>query len=111
MANKARAGPPLSPAEQEAKELIRLNGGNWPVELNTAEAVRACVLFDQIVVILLGTSNADANSVYAQKVYGYVDLCVGVDHSLLNDVKEQRGGGGEDVHTRAERQFSDILIL
>jgi hypothetical protein len=27
-------------------------------------------------------------------------------------VKEQRGGGGgEDLHTRAERQLSDILIL
>jgi hypothetical protein len=113
--------------KQGAKELIRLNGGHWPEELNSAEAVRASVLFDQIVVSLSGTSNVDANSVYAQTVYDYVDLCVGyrfcdilfreadgsigVDRSLLNDVKEQRGGGGEDLQARVERQASDVFIL
>lgn len=112
---------------QEAKELIRLNGGKWPMELNKPEAVRASVHFDQIVVSLSGTSNADANSVYAQKVYEYIDLCVGyqfcdilfrendgsigVDHTLLNDVREQHGGGGEDLRARVESKLSDILIL
>ena len=93
---------------QEAKELVRLNGGHWPHELNSAKAVRASFHFDQILVSLSGTSNVDANSVYAQKVYDFVDVCVGysfcnmlfrhddgtigIDEQLLNDVKEQEGG-------------------
>jgi hypothetical protein len=114
--------------KQEAKDLVRLNNGYWPQELNNADAVRACVQFDQIVVSLSGTSNADCNSVYAQKVYDYVDLCVGykfcnvlfrgvdgsliVDPDLLNDVVEQVGGGGEDLHERVvENRTSDIFIL
>lgn len=113
--------------KQEAKELIRLNGGKWPMEMNSPEAVRASVHFDQIVVSLSGTSNADANNVYSQKVYEYADLCVGyrfcdilfrendgsigVDHTLLNDVREQRGGGGEDLQARTQKKLSDVLIL
>jgi hypothetical protein len=107
---------------QEARELVRLNGGHWPHELNNAEAVRASVHFDQILVSLSGTSNVDANSVYAQKVYEFVDVCVGyrfvnllyrderdrclaVDPSLLNDVTEQNGGGGEDLNAVKENAF------
>lgn len=115
---------------QEAKELIRLNGGHWPMELNNPEGVRASVHFDQIVVSLSGTSNADANSVYKQKVYDYFDVCVGytfcdmlyrqhdgsigVDTRLLNDVKEQRGGGGETLPVRTPNNLlppDHILIL
>ena len=89
--------------------------------------MRCSVHFDQVVVSLSGTSNADANSVYAQKVYDFDDLCVGyqfcdilyceadgsigVDHSLLNDVKEQTGGGGEDLHVRSEHALSEVIIL
>jgi hypothetical protein len=114
--------------KQEAKELIRLNDGHWPTELNSPEAVRASVGFDQIIVSLSGTSNADANSVYAQKIYDYIDVCVGyqfcnvlfrdehgflsVDGGLLNDVVEQTGGGGEDLHNRVnDNQITDIFIL
>lgn len=113
---------------QEAKELVRLNGGHWPQELNNPEGVRASFHFDQILVSLSGTSNVDANSVYAQKVYDYVDVCVGysfcnmlfrhddgaigVDATLLNDVKEQDGGGGEDLDARLKEQDSrDVIIL
>lgn len=114
----------------EAKELVRLNGGHWPMELNSVEGVRASVCFDQIVVSLSGISNADANSVYKQKVYDYVDVCVGyqfsdmlfrqhdgsigVDTRLLNDVKEQRGGGGEDLDAPSRKDHfvpGDVLIL
>ena len=111
----------------EAKDLVRLNNGHWPEELNNAQAVRACVRFDQVLASLSGTSNADCNSVYAQKIYDYVDLCVGyrfcnvlyrdtegclaADPKLLNDVTEQVGGGGENLHTRAMRCDSDIHIL
>ena len=107
--------------------MVRLNGGHWPVELNNPSAVRASMAFDQIVVSLNGTSNVDSNSVYAQHVYDYVDLCVGyrfcnalfrdadgsvgVDPSLLNDVTEQYGGGGEKLECRTEKRVADILIL
>lgn len=107
---------------QEARELVRLNGGHWPNELNNAEAVRASVHFDQIIVSLSGTSNVDANSVYAQKVYDFVDVCIGyrfinllyrderdgglaVDSSLLNDVTEQNGGGGENLNAVKDNTF------
>jgi hypothetical protein len=113
---------------QDAKELIRLNGGHWPEELNTAEGVRGSLDFDQILVSLSGTSNVDANSVYAQKIYDYIDLVVGyrfcnilfrektgsvgVDPKLLNDVLEQNGGGGEDLNKRVEASKKrEVLIL
>ena len=100
----------------EAKDLIRLNNGHWPVELNNATAIRASLNFDQILVSFSGTSNVDANSVYSQKSYANHDLSIGyafcnmlfrqdngsigVDHRLLNDVKEQTGGGGERLALR-----------
>ena len=107
---------------------MRLNGGHWPIELNSPEAVRASFHFDQLVVSLSGTSNVDASNVYAQKVYDYVDVCVGyafvnmlyrhddgaigVDKTLLNDVKEQEGGGGEDLDARLdEEDLRDVMIL
>jgi len=115
----------------EAKELIRINNGHWPEELNNATAVRASIQFDQILVSFSGTSNVDANSVYSQNAYDFEDMCVGyafcnmlfrerngsigVDHSLLNDVKEQSGGGAEELHFRdqetSSRSLGDIFIL
>ena len=115
----------------EAKELIRINKGHWPEELNNATAVRASIYFDKILVSFSGTSNVDANSVYSQKVYNFEDMCVGyafcnmlyrkpdgsigVDHTLINDVKEQSGGGGEELHMldleTSNRILPDIFIL
>jgi hypothetical protein len=113
--------------KQEVKELVGLNGGMWPEDLNNPQAIRASVDFDQILVSLSGTSNADCNSVYAQKEYAYVDLCVGyrfcnvlfrgadgglsVDQDLLHDVTEQIGGGGENLQERAGSQGTDIFII
>jgi hypothetical protein len=104
----------------EVKKLILLNNGYWPEVLDSAAAVRASVKFDQILVSMSGTSNADCNSVYSQKLYSYEDLFVGykfanmlyrdsdeslkVDEGLLNDVLEQTGGGGEDLFQRRERE-------
>lgn len=101
---------------QAAKQMVQLNNGHWPQILNEPEAIRSCVKFDQILVSMSGTSSADCKSVYAQKVYDYVDLCVGykfvnilyrdkrgclnVDEDLLNDVVEQAGGGGENLFQR-----------
>lgn len=106
--------------KQEARELVRLHGGHWPRELNNADGVRASIHFDQILVSLSGTSNVDSNSVYAQNVYDFCDLCVGyrfvnalfrdsdgsigVDPVVLNDVTAQYGGGAEDLHNRTQRQ-------
>ena len=122
------SSPLLKP---EAKELIGINKGHWPEELNSATAVRASIYFDRILVSFSGTSNVDANSVYSQKAYKFEDVCVGyafcnmlfresddsvgVDHNLLNDVKEQSGGGGEELQLReldmSARNLPDIFIL
>ena len=111
--------------------MVKNNNGHWPAQLNNADSVRASVKFDQILVSITGTSNADANSVYAQKVYEYVDINVGyrfvnllyrdpVDESLradirlINDVVEQAGGGGEPFD-KIDRHFggsmSNMLVL
>lgn len=108
--------------------MVKKNRGFWPKELNSAEGVRSAVLFDQIIVSLSGTSNADANSVYSQKIYDFVDMNVGysfvnllyrdlvdgslgVDVRLINDVLEQTGGGGEPFSRNGAGKVSDILIL
>eukprot|EP00544_Gedaniella_sp_CCMP2646_P003330 CAMPEP_0202510394 /NCGR_PEP_ID=MMETSP1361-20130828/53271_1 /ASSEMBLY_ACC=CAM_ASM_000849 /TAXON_ID=210615 /ORGANISM="Staurosira complex sp., Strain CCMP2646" /LENGTH=726 /DNA_ID=CAMNT_0049144655 /DNA_START=114 /DNA_END=2294 /DNA_ORIENTATION=+ len=99
----------------QIRRRIRENNGFWPSDLNHYNHVRACIHFDQILVSLSGTSNADANSVYSQKVYDYVDVNVGyrfanviyrdtgdgslgVDHTIINDVLEQVGGGAEPLN-------------
>ena len=120
--------PLLTP---QARQLVKSNFGKWPSSINSPEGVRSAVKFDQILVSLSGTSNADANSVYAQKVYEYVDINVGyrfvnllyrdpvdetlrADIRLINDVVEQAGGGGESFEA-VDRQFggsmSNMLVL
>ena len=88
------------------------NHGYWPEELNNYECVRESVSFSQILVSLHGTCNLSGAAVYAQKIYSSIDVSVGyqfvnilfrnrhagmltVDTNLINDVKEQEGGGGE----------------
>jgi len=95
------------------KRLIRKNKGYWPESLNNYVAVRESILFNQILVSLNGVSNLSASEVYAQKIYDFVDMNVGyqfvntlykdidgtlkVDTDLINDVREQHGGGGEPL--------------
>jgi len=96
------------------KRLIRKNKGYWPESLNNYSAVRESILFNQILVSLNGVSNLSASEVYAQKIYDFVDMNVGyqfvntlykdkndgtlkVDTDLINDVREQHGGGGEPL--------------
>lgn len=63
-------------------------------------------------------------TLFYAKMYDVVDVCVGylfcaskdgtigVDTSLLNDVKEQVGGGREDLDAKQEkRDFHEIFIL
>jgi hypothetical protein len=111
-----------------ARNMVNDNGGFWPRELNSHEGVRAAIHFDKVLVSMSGTSNADANSVYAQKVYDFIDVNVGyrfvnplyrdvddgslrVDTSLINDVMEQSGGGGEPFTNDETTHNHDILIL
>ena len=110
------------------RQMLERNRGCWPKELNNYESIRASIEFDQILVSLSGTSNADANSVYAQHVYSMVDLNVGyrfvnalyrepkdgrllVDQTLINDVMEQAGGGGEPLHYFDADAFREMLVL
>lgn len=98
----------------KTRRAIRRNGGFWPSHLNNYEAVRNCLRFNQILVSFKGVSNVSAADVYAQKIYDVVDVNIGyqfvnvlyrdgrdgslkVDTTLINDVREQNGGGGEPL--------------
>lgn len=97
----------------KVKRLIRKNKGYWPKSLNNYVDVRNSLLFNQILVSLNGVTNLSAQEVYAQKIYDFVDVNVGyqfvntlykdidgtlkVDTDLINDVREQSGGGGEPL--------------
>jgi hypothetical protein len=92
---------------------IRRNGGYWPDRLNNCADVRESLRFNQILVSLNGVSNVSASDVYSQKIYDFVDVnigyqfvnilykdnngAIGVDTDLINDVREQNGGGGESL--------------
>ncbi|KAL7568723.1 hypothetical protein ACA910_021717 [Epithemia clementina (nom. ined.)] len=92
---------------------IRRNGGFWPARLNNYTSIRESLNFNQILVSLNGVSNVSASDVYAQKIYDFVDVNIGyqfvnllyreadntlgVDTDLINDVREQNGGGGEPL--------------
>jgi len=95
------------------KRLIRKNNGYWPKSLNNYSEVRKSLLFNQILVSLNGVTNLTAQEVYAQKIYDFVDVNIGyqfvntlykdmdgtlkVDTDLINDVRQQHGGGGEPL--------------
>ncbi|KAL9189546.1 hypothetical protein ACHAXT_009221 [Thalassiosira profunda] len=103
--------PLLTP---EAQKAILDNNGTWPWHWNHHEAVRRAIRFNQMVVSFTGISNISGASVYKQRVYDYVDTVVGyqfvnalyrgrrgnlkVDLTLINDVAEQNGGGGEPLN-------------
>jgi hypothetical protein len=95
------------------RKLIRKNGGRWPERLTNYTSIRDSLRFNQILVSLNGVSNVSASSVYAQKIYDFVDVNIGyqfvnilyrdtegrlgVDIDLVNDVKESFAGGGEPL--------------
>jgi len=92
---------------------IRRNGGHWPERLSHHSGIRNSLQFNQILVSLNGVSSVSASDVYAQKIYDIVDCAVGyqfvnvlyrdadgalkIDTDLINDVREQKGGGGEPL--------------
>jgi hypothetical protein len=95
------------------RKMIRKNGGRWPERLNNYTGIRDSLRFNQILVSLNGVSNVSASNVYSQKIYDFVDVNIGyqfvnilyrdsdgnlgVDIDLINDVREQVGGGGEPL--------------
>ncbi|KAL7437672.1 hypothetical protein ACHAXH_003191 [Discostella pseudostelligera] len=102
----------------EAKQAITANNGDWPKEWNTHNAVRNAIRFNELVVSFTGVSNLTGAPVYKQKVYNFDDVAVGyefvhtlyrggrdgslkVDLNLINDVVEQKGGGGEPLNVTA----------
>ena len=111
-----------------AREMVVRSGGYWPPQLNHPEGVRSAVHFEQVLVSMSGTSNADAKKVYAQKVYDRADVSVGyrfvnmlyrdlgdaslqVDLRLMNDVTEQAGGGGEPLHCEEQEMRNFVHTL
>lgn len=58
---------------QKTRRAIRRNGGFWPPHLNSYEAVRNSLRFNQILVSLNGVSNVSAADVYAQRIYDFAD--------------------------------------
>lgn len=98
---------------EHARNRVKENGGYWPADMNNYRSIKKSLHFRHILVCISGTSNANAASVYAQKVYDLVDVNVGyrfvpmnyhdeaqngmlkTDSHLLNAVYEQRGGGSE----------------
>lgn len=103
-----------------AHDLIAANDNSFPAALNSWQALKRHVRFQEIMVTLNGMDNITGNTVYGQKTYSLQDLTigwrfantllmksdgtVGVDLSFLNDVLEQRGGGGEPL---VEGMFSN----
>ena len=95
-----------------ARSMIRQNGGYWPADWNNPHDIRNALQFTDLIVTLTGISNVSASTVHAYKRFKYGDVLVGytfanmlfaeqdssrllVDHSLVNDVIEQEGGGAE----------------
>lgn len=98
----------------DARKLLNENGGFWPDSLNNYQSIRNSIKFNNILISFSGTSNTNASTVFAHKVYSRNDLFVGfqfanilyrndvgalmVDKALINDCLEQYGGGGEPLN-------------
>ena len=99
---------------REARKLVLENGGFWPDSLNDYQSIRNSITFNNILISFSGTSNTNASTVFAHKVYSRNDIFVGfqfanilyrndvgalmVDKALINDCLEQYGGGAEPLN-------------
>lgn len=118
------ASSPLLSAK--ARRKIEENDGCWPDEWNNYSSVRELLQFNEIIVSFTGKANDSGTSVYSQQVYEYEQVAIGytfasvlytaygqmvVDEELLNDVKEQNGGGAEpwDSIFRSSSKNNNVL--
>jgi hypothetical protein len=108
----------------QARYLIRSNDGQWPASLSNAESIRKYVCFNDIIISFSGTSNASGRPVYSQKVYMFSDICIGytfasalalenhrivVDMNMLNELREQIGGGAEPLPKSAPDEGNTLI--
>ena len=109
----------------KAKKLIQKNKGRWSLEMSNPEFIRKEIHFHQIIVSLSGTNNSSGSNVYGMHVYDFASVNVGyrfvqmlntnekgrlhVDTELLNDVKEQRGGGAEEIRGTHVDHFGEAI--
>ena len=116
------ASPILS---AKAKRIMQKNKGKWPREICNADFIRKNIHFHQIIVQLSGTHNSSGSDVYGMHVYEFETVNIGyrfaqmldvdenghlfVDTELLNDVREQRGGGGEKILGVLVDEFGDTI--
>lgn len=96
---------------RDAKKMIEKNNGKWPVALNNAASIREQLNFEEMLITLEGTSDISKSSVISHKEYKHTEGKIGwqfigmtfkdgdkdtrVRFDLLNDLVEQKGGGGE----------------
>mmetsp|Transcript_7881 Transcript_7881/g.17750 ORF Transcript_7881/g.17750 Transcript_7881/m.17750 type:complete len:592 (+) Transcript_7881:47-1822(+) len=100
-----------------AKQKIKANGGSWPNEwVDQPHKIRRKLDFHSLVVTVSGISNVSASTVHAYKRYKFEDIIIGfdfaplvyededkhagkleVDLGLVDDVREQRKGHGEEL--------------
>ena len=109
-----------------AKKLIQKSKGKWSLEMSNPEFIRKEIHFHQIIVSLSGTHNSSGSDVYGMHVYDFGSVNVGyrfvqmlhtneagkmyVDTELLNDVKEQRGGGAEAIRGVKVDDFGEEVL-
>ena len=99
------------------RKMIKKLNGKWPPSIDTAEQIRSCLDFEQIVVSLEGTSAITKSNVSAQKIYQNNEVKIGwrfvdmtyqnitktgkpgylVDADLVNVIVEQSDGEGENL--------------
>jgi len=113
--------------KESAKKKIRENGGSWPSEWFKPKVIHDKLDFEDLVVTVAGISNISAVTVHSYKRYKKGDVLIGfnfaplvfqnkstgmleVDLSLAHDVREQRGGGGEDLRQSRLQRHQSIRI-
>jgi len=104
----------------DAKQQIKKNRGSWPADWFDPETIKGKLEFEDLIVTIAGISNISAVTVHAYKRYKIGDVLIGfnfaplvfrnedtekleVDMSLCHDVREQQGGGGEDLMDERKR--------
>lgn len=105
----------------KSRREIKENNGSWPTEwFEQPGTIREHLEFNDLVVTVSGISNVSALTVHAYKRYKIGDVLIGfnfapvvfrdiatglfdVDLTLCHDVREQQGGGSENLDSESSR--------